>query len=71
MSNMFTFLEVLTPAIELYPNTLFLARSIIGSYSDIILPKPSDKYEFFVHECDYLASRKFIDVKFDENDEII
>lgn len=40
-------------------------------YSDIILPKPSDKYEFFVHECDYLASRKFIEVKFNENDEII
>ena len=35
-----------------------------------ILPIPKDKYQNFVHMCDYLASRKFLDVKF-ENDEII
>ena len=29
-----------------------------------ILPKPKTKYENFVHMCDYLASRKFLDVKF-------
>lgn len=35
-----------------------------------ILPKPKDKYQNFVHMCDYLASRKFLDIKF-ENNEII
>ena len=39
-------------------------------YSDIVLPKPQNKYQKFVHMCDYLASRKFLDVKF-ENNEII
>lgn len=40
-------------------------------YSNIELPKPSDKYDFFVHMCDYLSSKKFLDVKFDENNRII
>lgn len=35
-----------------------------------ILPIPKDKYQNFAHMCDYLASRKFLDVKF-ENDEIV
>lgn len=39
-----------------------------NSYSDIILPKPKTKYEKFVHMCDYLASRKFINVDFKENE---
>ena len=42
-----------------------------SNYSNIELPKPSDKYEFFVHMCDYLSSKKFLDVKFDENNNII
>lgn len=29
-----------------------------------ILPKPHTKYQSFVHMCDYLASRKYLDVKF-------
>lgn len=33
-----------------------------NKYSDEILPKPTDKYERFVHMCDYLASRKFYDM---------
>lgn len=36
-----------------------------------VLRKPSSKYERFVHMCDYLASRKFLDVKFDSNNDII
>ncbi|MBR2588146.1 MAG: HD domain-containing protein [Bacilli bacterium] len=36
-------------------------------YSDVVLPKPKNKYQRFVHMCDYLASRKFLDVKFIEN----
>ncbi len=34
-----------------------------------ILPKPHTKYQNFVHMCDYLASRKFLDIKF-KNGEI-
>ncbi|MBE6147738.1 MAG: hypothetical protein E7168_05370 [Firmicutes bacterium] len=30
-----------------------------------ILPKPKNKYQNFVHMCDYLASRKFVNVEFD------
>ena len=42
-----------------------------NSYSDLVLPKPKTKYQIFVHMCDYLASRKFINVEFDENNNII
>lgn len=35
-----------------------------------VLPKPRTAEQRFVHMCDYLASRKFINVKF-ENDNII
>ena len=33
-------------------------------YSDITLPKPENERERFVHLCDYLASRKFVNVNF-------
>lgn len=42
-----------------------------SNYSRVELPKPNDKYEFFVHMCDYLSSKKFLDVKFDEDNNII
>ena len=29
-----------------------------------ILPKPHSKCQNFVHMCDYLASRKYLDMKF-------
>jgi len=35
-----------------------------------ILPKPTNKYQRFVHMCDFLSSRKFLSVLF-ENDEIV
>ena len=35
-------------------------------YPDIILPKPKDKYQIILHLADYLASRKDIDMKFDD-----
>lgn len=38
---------------------------------DIILPIPKTVEEKFVHLCDYLASRKFLDVKFDDDDNIL
>ena len=41
-----------------------------NNYSDVILPKPTTRYQRFVHMCDYLASRKFLDVKFDKDNNI-
>ena len=35
-----------------------------------ILPLPNNKYQKFVHMCDYLASKKFLDIKFDSNNDI-
>lgn len=42
-----------------------------NAYSDVILPLPKNKYQKFVHMCDLLASKKFLDIKFDENNNII
>lgn len=36
-----------------------------------VLPLPSNKYQKFVHMCDFLASKKFLDIRFDENNNII
>lgn len=33
-----------------------------------ILEAPKDKYQRFVHMCDYLASRKFLNIKFENNE---
>ena len=35
-----------------------------------VLERPKTKYQNFVHMCDFLASRKFLEVPFDENDNI-
>lgn len=53
-----------------------LIRSVIESHMgqfntdkrhpDVVLPTPQDKYQIIVHICDYLASRKDIEIKFDE-----
>ncbi|MEG2457383.1 MAG: hypothetical protein RSB41_00575 [Bacilli bacterium] len=32
-----------------------------------ILKKPSNKYQEFVHLCDYLSSRRYLDIKFIDN----
>lgn len=42
-----------------------------NDYSNVILPKPKTKYERFVHMCDYLSAQKFLDVKFNQDNEII
>ena len=42
-----------------------------SNYSSVILPLPKAPMEKFVHMCDYLASRRFINLEFDENDDII
>lgn len=41
-----------------------------NSYSNVVLPKPSSTHQRFVHMCDFLASKKFLDVKFDEKGDI-
>ena len=38
-----------------------------NQYSKVILPKPETKYQKFIHLCDYLASRKFLNFTFDGN----
>lgn len=35
-----------------------------------VLPRPINKYQKFVHMCDYIASRRFLNINF-ENNEII
>jgi len=35
-------------------------------FSKLELPVPRDEYQRFVHRCDYLASRNYLDVKFDK-----
>lgn len=42
-----------------------------SEYSEIILPLPQTPEQKFVHMCDYLASRKVINIMFDENNNII
>ena len=42
-----------------------------NTYSEVTLPKPRNKYEFFVHMCDFLSSKKYLDVKFDRQNNII
>ncbi len=42
-----------------------------SNYSEVILPVPKTPMEKFVHMCDYLASRRFINLEFDKEDHII
>lgn len=35
-------------------------------HPDVVLPKPQDKYQIILHLADYLASRKDIELKFDD-----
>ncbi len=57
-------------------NQLFILTNSIESHmgqwntdfnGNEVLPKPSNKYQRFVHMCDYLASRKFLNVEFENN----
>ena len=68
--------------IELTDEELALFRSCVeshmggfpwntNSYTNEELPEPKTKHQVFVHMCDYLSSRKYLDVKFNENNEII
>ena len=35
-------------------------------YSKVVLPLPRDEYQRYVSRCDYLASRVYLNVKFDK-----
>lgn len=37
-----------------------------SKYSSVVLPLPKDKCERFVHMCDYLSSRSYLNAEFDE-----
>ena len=37
-----------------------------SNYSKVELPVPTTEMQRFVHRCDYLASRNYLDVKFDK-----
>ena len=38
---------------------------------NVMMPLPRNKYEKFVHMCDLLASKKFLDIKFNDNNDIV
>ncbi len=68
--------------IDLTEDELSLFRSCVEShmggfpwntntYTNEELPEPKTKYQVFVHMCDYLSSRKYLDVKFNDKNEII
>lgn len=48
-----------------------MGRFNTSDYSDVILPIPKSPEQKFVHMCDYLASRKVIDIHFDNDNNII
>lgn len=48
-----------------------MGRFNTSDYSDVILPLPKTPEQKFVHMCDYLASRKVINLNFDKNNDIV
>ena len=42
-----------------------------SNYSDVVLPVPKAPCEKFVHMCDYLASRRFINLDFDSDNNVV
>lgn len=48
-----------------------MGRFNTSEYSDVILPLPKTPEQKFVHMCDFLASRKVINIDFDEKNNIV
>lgn len=42
-----------------------MGQWVRNDHSDVILPRPHSRLEKFVHLCDYLASRRILEVNFD------
>lgn len=63
--------------LEFKPNEIeFICSSIethMGEWNtdfngNEVLKKPSNKYQRFIHMCDFLSSKKYLDIKFEDND---
>ena len=59
-------LEILTGAIKTH-----MGQWIYDFKGDKVLDKPTNKVQKFVHLCDFLASRKILNVEFDSDLQII
>lgn len=59
-------LEILTDAIKTH-----MGQWIYDFKGDKVLDKPTNKVQKFVHLCDFLASRKILNVEFDKDLQII
>lgn len=66
--------------LTLKENEILLLRNAIEAHmgqwnvdynGNEVLPKPSNKYQRFVHMCDFLASKKFLEVEFDQSNNIV
>lgn len=53
------FVDMIVPLIESH-----MGQWNTSKYSDVVLPKPETKLQKIVHLCDYLASRKYLEVIF-------
>lgn len=40
-------------------------------WSKVVLPEPADELQSFVHMCDYLASRKYLEYIFDDDEDLL
>ena len=43
-----------------------MGKYTTSKYSDVVLPKPRNVLEWFVHSCDLLSSKKYIEFDFDK-----
>ena len=43
----------------------------VNRKGDIVMPKPTTKEQKFVHMCDYIVSRNFINIEYDKQENII
>ncbi len=73
------YIEKSKPSLNLTDEEINFVKSIISTHMGVwttdyngneVLEKPKTKYQNFVHMCDFLASRKSILFKFDENNNI-
>ncbi len=69
-----SFIDEHRDKLSLSDEEIDLIKRVISSHMGIwnrdfndleVLPKPKDKYERFVHLCDYLSSKKFMNIQFD------
>ncbi len=74
---MANYLEEIKDKLSLSKKELDFMKDVISShmgewntnaYSKVVLPLPETKYQKFVHLCDLLSSKKFLDVKFKDNE---